>query len=152
MIGYYNLITKIQDALITDVFVNQVTKGSLDVITNAKKDMYPLAHVMINNAKIESNVVVFNVSILVMDLVDYTKTDPIDLYFSNNNQDDVLHNTFLICQRFLENARRGGFADLGISAETDTADLEPFVERFTDDVAGWGMTLDLTIANDMTIC
>jgi len=152
MKGYYNLNDTLYNFLITDVLVNQVTKGSLDKITNAKKDMYPLVHVMINGAKIEGPSVVYNISILAMDLVDYSNADPVNLYYGNDNLDDVLHNTFLICQRFLESARRGSMDDLLFSVENDTADLEPFVERFTDDVAGWSMTFDVTTVNDMTIC
>ncbi|CAB5218005.1 hypothetical protein UFOVP207_53 [uncultured Caudovirales phage] len=152
MKGYYDIITQLESTLITDVYVNQVTKGSLDNITNAKKDMYPLAHLMINSAKIDGPTVVYNITILVMDLVDYSKADPIDLYFGNSNQDDVLHNTFLICQNFFESARRGNMSDMLMSIENENADLEPFVERFTDDVAGWSMTFDMTTQNDMTIC
>jgi len=30
--------------------------------------------------------------------------------------------------------------------------LEPFTDRFTNKVAGWTMTLDIEMPNDMTIC
>lgn len=153
MKGYYELTEGIEVFLIQNTFVNNVTKGSLDKVINAKKDMYPLAHLIVNNAKFDSNVVVFNLSIIVMDLLDYTLDNVTDKFVGNNNEDDILNNTLIICQRFFEQARRGVFTDnYGFTIEDENADLEPFVERFTDDVAGWTMTLNITIPNEMTIC
>jgi hypothetical protein len=33
-----------------------------------------------------------------------------------------------------------------------SATLDPFVERFENKLAGWSMTFDILIPNDMTIC
>ena len=152
MKGYYDFTKVLLDALISDPLVNQVTKGSLDKITNAKKDMYPLAHVMVNSGGMESNTISFNVSLIVMDIVDYTKEDAIDVYFGNNNEDDVLNQSFMICQRAFENMRRGGMNDSDYSIESESASVEFFVDRFTDDVAGCTMTFDVVMPNEMTIC
>ena len=57
MKGYYELTSRLYGTLISDALINQVTKGSLDKVTNAKKDMYPLAHVMIDNGQFESNTI-----------------------------------------------------------------------------------------------
>jgi hypothetical protein len=153
MKGYYDLTDKLNTYLIQNTFVNSVTKGSLDKITNAKKDMYPLAHIIINNSSIEDNVLKFNISLLVMDIVDYTKEDYLDIYFGNNNEDDVLNQTYIICQRLFTQATRGSLVDDYLfSIEPAQASLEPFVDRFTDDVAGWTMTFDITMPNEMTIC
>lgn len=151
MKGYYDFTTALHDFLISDPLVNQVTKGSLDNITNAKKDMYPLAHVMIDNGAFESNTIRLSVSLVVMDIVDYTKEDLTDLYFGNNNEDDIHNQTLMICQRAFEDMRRGQM-NLDYSIESDTASFEFFVDRFTDDVAGCTMTFDVVMANEMTIC
>jgi hypothetical protein len=34
----------------------------------------------------------------------------------------------------------------------DTATLEPFSERFENNLAGWAMTFDIVVPNEMTIC
>ena len=151
MKGYYDFTTALHNFLITDVLVNQVTKGSLDKITNAKKDMYPLAHVMIDGGAFESNTMRFTVTLVVMDLVDYTKEDLTHLYYGNNNEDDVHNQTLMICQRAFEDMRRGQM-NANYSIESDTASFEFFVDRFTDDVAGCTMTFDVIMRNDMTIC
>jgi hypothetical protein len=151
MKGYYDFTKAFHDFLISDPLVNQVTKGSLDKITNAKKDMYPLAHVMIDNGAFESNTIRFSITLIVMDIVDYTKEDLTHLYYGNNNEDDIHNQTLMICQRAFESMRRGQMSE-DYSIESDTASFEFFVERFTDDVAGCTMTFDITMANQMTIC
>ena len=151
MKGYYDFTKAFHDFLMSDPLVNQVTKGSLDKITNAKKDMYPLAHVMIDNGGFESNTIRFSVTLVVMDIVDYTKEDLTHLYYGNNNEDDIHNQTLMICQRAFESMRRGDFGD-NYSIESETASFEFFVDRFTDDVAGCTMTFDVIMANEMTIC
>lgn len=151
MKGYYDLTKALHDFLITDALVNQVTKGSIDKITNAKKDMYPLAHVMIDSGAFESNTIRFQVVLIVMDIIDYTKEDLTDLYFGNNNEDDIHNQTIMICQRAFEDMRRGEMNN-DYSIESDIATFELFTDRFTDDVAGCTMTFDVVMSNDMTIC
>jgi hypothetical protein len=109
MKGYYELTSRLFGTLNGYVLINQVTKVSLDKITNAKKDMYPLAHVMVDNGVFESNTIKFTVSVLVMDLIDYTKDNLDDLYYGNNNEDDVHHQSILTCQRLFEDFRRGQY-------------------------------------------
>jgi hypothetical protein len=113
--------------------------------------MYPLAHVMIDNGAFEENTIRFSVSLVVMDIVDYTKEDLTHLYFGNNNEDDIHNQTLMICQRAFESMRRGDLGD-NYSIESETASFEFFVDRFTDDVAGCTMTFDVIMANEMTIC
>lgn len=151
MKGYYNLTDTLYNFLITDALVNQVSKGSLDKITNAKKDMYPLAHVMIDSGAFESNTIRFQVILIVMDILDYTKENLTDLYYGNNNEDDIHNQTIMICQRVFEDMRRGQMNE-EYSIESDTATFDLFTDKFTDDVAGCTMTFDVIMRNDMTIC
>lgn len=151
MKGYYNLTDTLYNFLITDALVNQVSKGSLDKITNAKKDMYPLAHVMIDSGAFESNTIRFQVVLIVMDILDYTKENLTDLYYGNNNEDDIHNQTIMICQRVFEDMRRGQMNE-EYSIESDTATFDLFTDKFTDDVAGCTMTFDVIMRNDMTIC
>ncbi len=151
MKGYYDFTTALYSHLISDPLINQVSKGSVDKITNAKKDMYPLAHVMIDEGGFEGSTIRLNVSIVIIDIVDYTKENLTDLYFGNNNVDDIHNQTLMICQRVFESMRRGQMSD-DYSIESDTASFEFFEDRFTDQVAGTTMTFDVIMANEMTIC
>jgi len=152
MKGYYDFTKALHDSLISDPLVNQVTKGSLDKITNAKKDMYPLAHVMIDSGGFEANTIRLNVSVILIDIIDYTKEDLTDLYFGNNNVDDIHNQTLMICQRVFEDLRRGNMNDLLFSIESEVASFDFFEDRFTDAVAGTTMTFDVVMPNEMTIC
>ena len=151
MIGYYELSQKLKDALITNPLVNSVTKGSLDKITNAKKNMYPLAHVMINDCSFNGPTQVYNVSIICMDILDISKEDVTDLYRGNDNEDDVLNSMLSVQIRLYEKLRRG---DLFSSHYTlgSSVSIEPFTDRFEDKVAGWTMTVDIVVPNTMTKC
>ena len=55
MISYYDITTKLKDALLDEPFCNTVTKGTIDRVMNAKQDMYPLSHLMINSCTPNGN-------------------------------------------------------------------------------------------------
>ena len=79
-------------------------------------------------------------------------SDVTDIYKGNDNEDDVLNTTLSILNRIFERVRRGDINDAGYEVLDDTASCEPFVDRFTDAVAGWTMTFDVLAPNEMTIC
>ena len=150
MIDYYNITDKLKTALLAEPFCNTVTKGTIDMVMNAKQDMYPLSHLMINSCTPNGNTLTYNVSILAMDIVDISKIETTDIFVGNDNEDDVLNNMQLLLIRMVELLRRGDLYDehyiLG------TASLEPFMDRFEDAVAGWTLTVDIVVPNGMTIC
>ena len=150
MIDYYNITDKLKTALLAEPFCNTVTKGTIDRVMNAKQDMYPLSHLMINSCTPNGNTLTYNVSILAMDIVDISKIETTDIFVGNDNEDDVLNNMQLLLIRMVELLRRGDLYDehyiLG------TASLEPFMDRFEDAVAGWTLTVDIVVPNGMTIC
>jgi hypothetical protein len=152
MKNYYNLSTLLHDSILADPLVNRVTKGSLDKITNAKQDMYPLCHIIFNDVAFRGNTTVYNISLVMMSIVDVSKDDVVDIFKGNDNEDDVLNTTLSILNRIFERVRRGDISNLGYEVLDDTASCEPFVDRFTDAVAGWTMTFDILAPNEMTIC
>lgn len=153
MKGYYDLTKNLHRYLIVNNFINNVTIGSLDEVVNAKKDMFPLAHVMINSAKFDGPAQSFNVTLLFMDIIDYTKEEITDAYLGNDNVVDILNQMHVVAQRFYTVASRGEMStDYTMEIQPAVAELTPFVERFTDDVAGWEMTFDVTMAIEMTLC
>jgi len=150
MIDYYNITDKLKTALLAEPFCNTVTKGTIDRVMNAKQDMYPLSHLMINSCTPNCNTLTYNVSILSMDIVDISKIETTDVFVGNDNEDDILNNMQLLLIRIVELLRRGDLYDdkyfLG------NASLEPFMDRFEDAVAGWTLTVDIVVPNGMTIC
>lgn len=150
MVGYYDITTKIKDALLNEPFCNTVTKGSIDRIMNAKKDAYPLSHIMVNSCTPNGASLTYNVSIISMDIVDVSKDEVTDIFIGNDNEDDVLNDILSMLVRIVELMRRGDlFSDL---YQLETASLEPFMDRFEDNVAGWTLTVDINVPNGVTVC
>ena len=150
MIDYYNITDKLKTALLAEPFCNTVTKGTIDRVMNAKQDMYPLSHLMINNCTPNGNTLTYNVSILAMDIVDISKEETTDIFIGNDNEDDVLNDMQKLLIRIVARLQRGDlFTDL---YQLTSASLEPFMDRFEDAVAVWTLTMDIEVPNGMTIC
>ena len=151
MVNYYDITTKIRTYFESEPLVNKITKGGLDDIANAKKEEYALIHLIVNQCSPQDNSLIYNVSIIAMDIVDIAKTTPSDLFRGNDNEDDVLNSMLTVLVRFYEKLRRGNlFSDLYQLGGGVT--IEPFTDRFEDKVAGWTMTLDIIVPNGVSIC
>lgn len=150
MTGYYNILTTIKEQLEQDDFVNTVTEGDIFEIDLSKQTIFPLSHIMVNNVTRESSVLRFNVTVMCMDIVDKSKEETTDIFRGNDNEQDVLNTQLAVVLRMLE------IFDRGENVRTFRIDgdptIEPFTERFENYLAGWAVTFDVLIPNDMTIC
>jgi hypothetical protein len=117
----------------------------------AKQTIFPLSHIIVNNATFENNQTRFNVSIVAMDIVDINKEDAPTEYIGNDNVQDVLNQQLIVCQRVYESAKRGDLFD-NLYQVDGTGTCEPFTERFENFLAGWTMTFDVLVPNEMSIC
>ena len=154
MQGFYNLSNKIRETLQLDAYVNTVTFGDIFEVDLNKQTIFPLSHVMISSATMQSNVWNFSVSVLCMDIVDESKTfpegDPAS-FRGNNNEQDVMNTQMAVANRLLELLLRG---DLYVEKyQLDgSPQIEFFVDRFENKLAGVTATFNVLIPNDMTIC
>lgn len=151
MQGFYNLTTKIKETLALDAFVNTVTYGDIFEIDLNKQDIFPLSHFIVNNATLNGSTWQFNISLLCMDIVDESKADVTDKFLGNDNEQDVLNTQMAVINRLLELLRRGDLYSELYQLEGSPT-IEPFVDRFENKLAGWTLTMDILVANDMTIC
>ena len=151
MNGFYTIIDKLKAHLDADIFVNTVTEGDIFKVDLAKQTIFPLAHIMVNTATFEGSVIRFNVSLIAMDIVDVSKDEVTNIYIGNDNEQDVLNTQLAVLNRAYELMRRGDmYSDLYQVDGNPTC--EPFTERFENLLAGWTMTFDVLIPNDMSIC
>jgi hypothetical protein len=151
MKGFYQITTAIKDQLYKDIFVNTVSSGDIFEIDLNKQTIFPLSHIIVNNAQYNGNVWIFNISVLCMDVVDFSKTEQTDQFLTNDNEQDVLHTQLMVINRLLEVLRRGSLFD-DLYQLQGTPNCEPFVDRFENKIAGWTVTFDVMIANEMTSC
>lgn len=151
MNGYYYVVNTIKDYLKNTYFINTVTIGDIFGVDLNKQTIFPLSHIIVNNATLNENTTSLNISILFMDLVDESKEEITDIWLSNDNEQDVLNTQLALASRLTSDLMRGTlFTSLVQVLSSPSA--EPFIDRFENKVAGWTLTFDVTIPNDMTIC
>lgn len=150
MSTFYEITTKIKDQLQLDAFVNTVTMGDIFKVDLNKQTIFPLSHIIVNNVSYQGPILVYNVSILSMDIVDESKDKVTDIFVGNDNEQDVLNTQMMVSNRFIEILRRGTLAnDYELIGNPN---IEFFTERFENKLAGVTTTFDMAIANKMTIC
>ena len=151
MSTFYEITQAIKNQLQEDIFVNTITIGDIFKVDLNKQTIFPLSHIMVNNATYLNNIWQFNLSVLCMDIVDESKSETIDIFIGNDNEQDVLNTQLAVINRMLEVVRRGDMYSDGYQL-TGSPSVEPFVDRFENKIAGWTVTFDIQVANDMTIC
>lgn len=151
MSGYYTLIDTLKTLLIASPFVNQVTEGDLYDVDLSKQTIFPLSHIMVNNVSILPNVLKANITIIAMDIVDVSKSEPTDIFKDNNNRQDVLNTQLIMLSRIVAQLTNGETFEDNYQLEGEP-NCEPFTDRFENLLAGWSMTFDVLIPNEMTSC
>jgi hypothetical protein len=146
---FYNLTKTIKDTLEAHSQVNVVTFGDIFDVDLNKQTIFPLSHLMINQAQFEGQVVRVNVSVMCMDVVDETKEDPRDQnepFYGTNNEQDILNTQLAVIKDLVSKLRKG-------TLYTDLYQLDgnptclPFSERFENLLAGWTATFDVLLPN-----
>jgi len=148
---FYDVTTKLKDALIAEPFVNNVTFGSLSEVDLDKQTIFPLAHIDVTSSIVSTSVIRFSMSVLVMDIVDISKEETTDTFMGNDNEQDVLNTCLAVMTRVLNKLQRGSLYRDKYQLEEDVT-VEPFTDRFENKLAGWSTTFEVVVQNDMTVC
>lgn len=153
MKAYYYLISNLKSELESIATVNTVSVGAIDDVDLLKKTIYPLVHIIVNSVRYGSRVNVYNVTIMAADVVDINKDTPENTFESNDNEHDVLNSMDIVLNRLVQSMIRGDLYDREIIInEDDSPEAEPFTERFENYLAGWGISVDIQVPNEMSIC
>tara|TARA_R110000803_G_scaffold88713_1_gene155676 strand:- start:662 stop:2449 length:1788 start_codon:yes stop_codon:yes gene_type:complete len=150
MNGFYYALDIIKNQLELDNDVNVVNTGIIEDVLLKKKDIYPYSHILVNNATLNGSTWSVSYSVICMDIVDISKEQTTDIFRGQNNVQDVLNTQFVVINRVLEVLRRG--ENTHLYQLDGSPNCEPFEDRFEHGVAGWTVTFDLLIPNDMTVC
>lgn len=149
--GFYLLTQKIKETLLDDVNVNTVTTGDITEVDLNKQTIFPLSHMIVNSVTSSENVLTFNISILAMDIVDQSKESTTDIFVGNDNEQDVLNTQLAVLNKLIQKLRIGQIYRDKYQVLGDVS-LEPFMDRFENQVAGWTGTFDVIIENDINVC
>jgi len=152
---FYNITQTIKDTLEAHSQVNVVTFGDIFDVDLNKQTIFPLSHIMVNQATIEGQVVRINLSIMCMDVIDELKEDLRDQtepFYNNSNEQDILNTQLQVVNDVVMKLRKG-------QLYTDLYQLEgnpvctPFTERFENLLTGWTATFDVLLPNtEISVC
>jgi hypothetical protein len=155
MTTVYNILSTIKTFLRNNPIVNTVTFGDISDIDLNKTTIFPLTHFFINNVTVVDQAMQVSISMLFTDVVDHSKN------FNNNDfgnrEDDTnlidVYNTQLqIANALIQDLKRGDLYRDRYQLEGNPV-LEPFNDRFEDELAGWTVDLTITIPNDsISVC
>mgnify|MGYP003627661439 FL=1 len=151
MKGFYQVTQVIKDQLLADVNVNTVTTGDITRIDLSKQTMFPLSHLIVNNVGNEDNILRFSLSVLAMDVVNISKEEVVDIFIGNNNEQDILNTQLAVLNKLVQ-VLRGGTLHTDLYQLDGSPNFEPFYDRFENEMAGWALTFDVIIPNDISIC
>jgi hypothetical protein len=149
--NYFTTVDTLRAHFNADPIVNEVTQGDIFSVDLNKKTIFPLVHIIVNNSTAEEFVIRYNITIMAMDIVDFSKDATTDQFYGMDNEIDALNSMHDVLIRAYKLMKAGSIWDSKVQVE-DNANLEPFVERFENNLAGWAMTFDVVVPNDMTIC
>lgn len=149
--GFYQLTETIKEQLLIDKNINTVTTGDISDVNLNKQDIFPLGHIIVNNVVVNEQTLDFNISVLACDIVNQSKDDTADRFRGNNNVQDILNTQLGVLNKLVQRLRMGDLYTDMYQLE-GTANLEPFYDRFENQLAGWSATMDIKIYNDIYIC
>jgi hypothetical protein len=138
----YRIIKEIKDVLLAEPFVNTVTEGDIFEVDLNKQTIFPLSHIILNSATHQGNVLSFNITVLLMDIINQK---------DDSNKVDIWNTQLLLATRVLNRLNRADIAS-DFWELTGQPTYEPFTERFENDLAGWAVTFDVLVRNEITIC
>jgi len=152
MTQFYDILDKIKERLRLNPNVFSVTYGDITKVDLDKTTIFPLSHLNISNAIIGEHTVSFTLQLLCVDIVDYNKdSSPDDEFYGNDNMQDILNTQLQVVNDVIAQLRRGTlFTDrLQVLGEVT---VQPFMDRFENELAGWGADIVIEMPNDISIC
>ena len=140
---YYKLLDTLRSQLNATNLINTITDGMISDVDLAKQTVFPLAHIVVNQATIEGKIQRFNVTILAMDILDGKEKYDVE--------PSIMSAMLQALNRVYEVMTRGDLNPDYVMVD-GTPTLEPFTDRFENKLAGWAMTFDVIMMSDMTVC
>jgi len=149
--SYYLIMEKLEQQLLKSPFVKTVTFGDISQVDLRKQTIFPLSHIIMNNVVQSGQVMTYNMTILLMDIVDINKAIVVNQFTGNTDEMDILNTQLGVGNRLVEQMRSGQLFNDMYQVDTDVT-FEPFFDRFENELVGWAMNVNITVENDIYIC
>jgi hypothetical protein len=152
MTQVYDILDKVRDRLRDNPNVFTVTFGDITQVDLNKTTIFPLSHLTITNVTFERSVINFTIAIMCLDIVDYNKEKyDDDIFYGNTNLQDVYNTQLQVVNDIVQSVRRGSLFDSKIQIIGEPS-ATPFQDRYENELAGWGIEINVSMINDISIC
>ena len=153
MRAVYQILDKIKDKLRTSPNIQTVSFGDIMEVDLNKTTLYPLAHVGMGDVSLQDHKIEVTINLLLLDIVDDNRNPSTeDEFYSNSNLQDILNTLLAEANILISDLRRGSSFDELYQIDTDIT-ARPFLDRFENQLAGWGVDLIISFPNnDVSIC
>ena len=152
MTQVYDILDKVRDRLRDNPNVFTVTFGDITQVDLNKTTIFPLSHLTITNVTFERSVINFTIALLCLDIVDYNKEKyDDDVFYGNTNLQDVYNTQLQVVNDIVQSVRRGSLFDSKIQIIGEPS-ATPFQDRYENELAGWGIEINVSMINDISIC
>ncbi len=149
--SYYKISELLESSLLSNSITKTVTIGDVSDVDLGKQTIFPLAHFIVNSVVSTQQTLVYNITVLVMDIKDTSKYKEVDKFRKNTDEQDILNTQLGVLNLLIQKLRFGDLATQGYKLTNDPS-CEPFVDRFENNLAGWNADLDIEMPNDQNIC
>ena len=146
---FYTATQKIYELLTADEHVNTVTIGDVTEVDLKKTSIFPLSHIIVGDTALNGSTFTMNFTVICMYIVDFNKDtlrNETDVFYGTDNLQDVWNTQLQVCNRLVENLRRGDAFDT-LFQVSGTVSATPFKDRFENLLAGWAIDIAITVPN-----
>lgn len=148
-----NELQKVRDYVISkfdnDPLVNTITTVSSDLIDTNKETIYPVVNIDYLDNDVLEDVILFSYHITALDQNDvYTKSTDSKLQ-NDTNQNDILNETFNICQSFINSFRQYNSDGVEISSKSNVTVIK---NELLNGLSGHEFDIVLSIPNEGSVC
>lgn len=148
---FYDMTERLKDILLSDENVTTVTYGDIHNVATEKTTLYPLSHFIVNEVTVSDQTFQFNITLSCMDIIDQTNESTTDHFNGNDNMMDIFNTQMAVVSRAIMLFKRASLRNEGFQLIGEPV-MSQFKHRFEDDVAGWDVTFDVQVIQDMNVC
>ena len=148
--SYFRVLKVWKDCFEADQFINTVTEGDIDELDLANKNIFGLAHIIIDGGSESKNLTTWNVKLQCVDIITQTGKVSTDKFIGDNNEQDAYNTMHNVLRRaFLKFVR--DTQDLGVIVN-DSAGFSK-IQDYENRIVGWELDLVVQVPDlDIAIC
>jgi len=146
----YRIIRSLETELISNLFCNKVTMGTLTEVDLAKNTIFPLSHISLDTVSHKENTLAFQITIYNLDIVNVSKEVNEDI-FGNDNLVYIWTNQLYVINRLVGRIKQQTIYSDGweLSGEPQSDFINKEMENM---LAGFQTTLTIIVPNDINLC